>query len=374
MTRRARALREEARALGQTRPGVAAALAEVASLEERFASAHPDWLEARIEARRIRVGPCDRGLEEVWIGDDGEVAFADEGEAAARASGGRDGCVPAAGLALDLARLGEPQLAERLLAAYAGESDDYPLYRVIDCVTRHVACARARACLRNGGAERSHPQAADAGSAAAQGWLALALATSDRPLRPRVVVAFGGLVASGKSTVARALAERIGAPRIVGDHVRAFRMGATPSHEPTAAERLASLEPGFEERLRRTLLAHAACVLDGGRAVVLDAGFARAHQRGAARELAARYGAAFRFVECRVDEATARRRLAARDASPGDHGGWEPIYDAFRARWEAPGAELASEEHIAVDTTRLLAETLEIVAARLPPVSAGARA
>jgi predicted kinase len=53
--------------------------------------------------------------------------------------------------------------------------------------------------------------------------------------------------------------------------------------------------------------------------VVLDAGFPSARRRAAAQDLAQRHGLAFRFVECRVDEATARRRLAAR-AAPDEHG------------------------------------------------------
>jgi predicted kinase len=174
--------------------------------------------------------------------------------------------------------------------------------------------------------------------------------------------------------MARAIADRMASPRIVGDHVRAFRMGATPSHEPTAAERLEGLEPGFDERVARAFFAAAECVLDSGRAVVLDAGFPSARRRAAAQDLAQRHGFAFRFVECRVDEATARRRLAARDAAPDEHGGWRAIYDAYLARWEPPGNDVAPAEHVVVDTTRPLAESLATIEARLPlwPKDSGA--
>jgi uncharacterized protein len=374
LIRRVQNLREEAQALEAASPDQAAALQEVADLQERFVRAHPAWFEARVEGQRIRSGASDLRLAEVWIGDDESVCFAGaESDAARRSRSARDACLPVAGLAVDLGSLGHPKLAERLLAAYAGESDDYGLYRVIDYHEREVACGRVRACLREASGPTAGGRLGEA-PAAAEHWIALARAGARPGAAPAVVVALGGLVASGKSTVARAVAERLGAPRIVGDHVRAFRMGATPNREPSGAERLAGLEPGFDEEVSRALLAHAACVLDGGRDVVLDAGFPSARRRAAARRLAARHGAAFRFVECRVDEATARQRVAARDASPDDHGGWRAIYDGYLARWEPPGAELAPDEWIVVDTTRPLAETLVAIEGRLPgsPAERGA--
>jgi predicted kinase len=371
---RARALRDEVQRLAPRSPQLAAALRGVADLQEGFVAAHPDWIQARLDAQRIRAGASDLYLENVWIDDQGNVTLWDRDRAApGRPLPGRDGCVPVASLSVDLASLGYSEHAERLVAAYAGESDDYALYRVVDYYERDRACARVRERLR--AASRSEAKVAEREAAAADARRLLDVAcTPERRPRPPLVVALGGLVASGKSTVARAIADLMASPRIVGDHVRAFRLGATPSHEPTAAERLEGLEPGFDERVARDLFAAAECVLDSGRAVVLDAGFPSARRRATARALAQRYGLAFRFVECRVDEATARRRLAARDASPDEHGGWRAIYDAYLARWEPPGNDVAPGEHVVVDTRQPLAESLAAIEARLPlwPQEAGA--
>jgi hypothetical protein len=370
---RARTLRDEARILEAERPPLAAALRRVADLQADFAAAHPEWFQARIDTQRIRVGASDRHLENAWIDDDGTVTFAEDDDSSPRRSAaGRDSCIPVAGLSLDLATRGEPELAERLLAAYAGESDDYALYRVIDYYERELACERVLERLRATFA--SEPTIADREVAAEEARLLLDVAATGgrRPMTP-VVVALGGLVASGKSTVARAIADLMASPRIVGDHVRAFRMGATPDHDPTPIERLEGLEPGFDERVDRAFFAAAEHVLDSGRAVVLDAGFPTSCRRAAARNLAQRHQIAFRFIECRVDEATARRRLAARDAVPDEHGGWRAIYDAYLARWEAPENDVAQEEHIVVDTTQPLAESLATIEARLPRGSQGSR-
>jgi hypothetical protein len=269
---RARALRDEALIALAESPQLSAALRSVADLQESFVAAHPDWIQARIDAQRIRAGASDCRLENAWIDDHGNVTLEDHDSAAPR----RDSCVPAAGLSADLARLGYPELAERLLAAYAGESDDYALYRVVDYHVRDRACARAR--------ERQ---------------LDFACTSVRRPLPP-VVVALGGLVASGKSTMARAIADRMVSPRIVGDHVRAFRMGATPSHEPTTAERLGD-SSGLRQARRRAFFAAAECVLDSGRAVVLDAGFPSARRRALLRRTwrAPRACLPLRRVSCR---------------------------------------------------------------------------
>jgi len=364
---RARALRDEARSIDATSPALAAALRSVADLQQRFVATHPDWIQARIDAQRIRAGASDLELAEVWIDARAGVAFArDDAAASPRPLVFRDGCVPVAGLSVDLASLGHPELAERLVAAYAGESDDYALYRVIDYHERDRACVRAQERLRAGSTRGTKLAAREAAAADIRRLLAFAHTTVRRPLLPPVVVALGGLVASGKSTLARAIADRMASPRIVGDHVRAFRMGATPGRAPTLAERLEGLEPGFDELVARAFFAAAECVLDSGRAVVLDAGFPSARRRAAAREMARRHGLPFRFVECRVDAVTARRRLAERDALPDEHGGWRAIYDAYLARWEPPANDVAPEEHVVVDTTRPLGESLAAIEARLP--------
>jgi predicted kinase len=371
---RARALRDEVLRVEAESPQLGAALRSVADIQAGFVAAHPDWIQARIDAQRIRAGASDRHFENVWIDDNGNVTLRDGDSAAPQNSLlGRDGCVPVAGLSVDLASLGYPELAERLLAGYAGESDDYALYRVVDFHARDRACARARERLRAAFAPETTSASPEAAAADAQRLLDFACTTKRRPLPP-VVVALGGLVASGKSTMARAIADRMASPRIVGDHVRASRMGGTPTHEPTAAERLEGLEPGFDERVARAFFAAAECVLDSGRAVVLDAGFPSARRRAAARDRAQRHGLAFRFVECRVDEETARRRLAARDASPDEHAGWRAIYDAYLARWEPPGNDFAPGEHVVVDTTRPLAENLATIEVGLPrwPQDSGA--
>jgi putative hydrolase of the HAD superfamily len=188
-------------------------------------------------------------------------------------------------------------------------------------------------------------------------------ATSD-PDPPVTVVAVGGLVASGKSTIAKALADHMAVPRIVADQVRDELLQGAPGpavHETHWEE---SFGPGFQARVYAELLRRAESVLDSGRTVVLDACFPTVRDRTAARALALRRGLPFCFVECHADGKTQRVRLAERDG-PSPDGGWDKIARALASRWEPPD-ELPEAQHVRLDTARSPAECITELLARLP--------
>src|SRR5262245_36102918 len=117
------------------------------------------------------------------------------------------------------------------------------------------------------------------------------------PRSPRalpVLIAVAGQVATGKSSVAERLAERIGAVRIEADRVHDELLSGAPS----PVERLRGFTPAFEERVYAELRRRASAALTAGGRVILDACFPLDIQRLEARSLARRSGAAFLFVEC----------------------------------------------------------------------------
>jgi hypothetical protein len=338
---------------------------QIATEQKSFLEAHRDWFEARITSGRVREGHGDLHLENVWIDDAGAVLMLGCAEGIESQQGG-DVCAEVAGLSVDLAGRGRTDLAERLLADYAGASDDYALYRVVDFYERDRTCQRAR--LQALLADDPRAKTAERASAARQirRLHQLACATARRPLLPPALVALGGLVASGKSTLARALASRLAAPRVVSDHTRDILLGDTLSRKVHEANWAESLAPGFENAVYDAILQRAELVLDSGRSAVLDGCFGSVRHRRAARALAHRHRVPFRFVECRVDAGTAQRRLAERDvAEPEGHRGWGSIYDALAVRWE-PADEIAPEEHVVLDTARPLEESVAAIEAQLP--------
>lgn len=149
---------------------------------------------------------------------------------------------------------------------------------------------------------------------------------------PAILLALvAGRIASGKSTIARQLAGRLGATLLVADRIR-----------ETA---------GADTAVYAELLRRAGEELAAGRSVVLDAAFPKRALRDEARALAARHGARFRLVECRAGDAAVRERLAARAAAAGlAPKRWLALRDAFDAGFEPP-CELPPAERLQLDTS-----------------------
>jgi predicted kinase len=163
--------------------------------------------------------------------------------------------------------------------------------------------------------------------------------TSGRRSNHPVLVAMSGRVASGKSTLARALSERLDAVRIVGDQVRDELLG--DSREPVHEARwLRAFTPIFEEQGYAEMMRRADRDLATGR--IVDACFPRNAHRLRARSIARRRGAAFALVECCALAPVVETRLVERDRTLRQTG-WKSIHDELAARWE-PVAELAPDE------------------------------
>ena len=327
-------------------------LRELEQQQLHFLALHADRFLARAGANRILAQAVALRLADVVLPAQGPARIEAEREGPPG-----DVCFELAGIALDLriADLAGP--AERLLSHYAGEAEDFEIYDVYDCLECLCALERARSAVRDDVA--GHETA----RALASRLVALTLSGRRTP-GPAVVVAMGGGVASGKSTLARVVAQGMAAPRVVADRVRDQLIRGVPGREQHEAHGWENLQPGFHERVYAETLRRAERVLQSGRAVVVDACFPRARDRAAVRALARRYGAPFRFVECRIDERTQRERLAAREAAAGERG-WLELARSFAAAWE-PASELPGEEHLVLDTARPPDESAAILARCLP--------
>ncbi|MBW2290556.1 MAG: dephospho-CoA kinase, partial [Deltaproteobacteria bacterium] len=108
----------------------------------------------------------------------------------------------------------------------------------------------------------------------------------------RWFVAVGGLVASGKSTVARAIARRLDAECIEADDIR-HEVLDRPTEILHEARWVSDLRPGFGDEVYRELLRRGAEAIAAGRSVVLDGCFPTVAWRESARLLALGFGARF---------------------------------------------------------------------------------
>ncbi|QPV61417.1 AAA family ATPase [Halosimplex litoreum] len=154
---------------------------------------------------------------------------------------------------------------------------------------------------------------------------------------PRLVVQCG-LPGVGKSTVARAIADRLDGERIRSDAVRREVVD-----DPTYSR-------AEKERVYGALLERAREALADGRPVVLDATFERRARRDDAAALAEAVGADLTLVRVVCDDEVARRRIRDREDDPSEAD--VSVYENALDRFEPP-----ERDHVTVDNSGDLATT-----------------
>jgi predicted kinase len=164
----------------------------------------------------------------------------------------------------------------------------------------------------------------------------------------------GGLMGTGKSTLAHQLSELLSAEVISSDVVRQqgdakANNGATPS---AFGEGKYSWEDRQETYLK--LMTTASATFARNRAVILDATFSKQEMRKLAQELATQSAAQLVQVECECSRSEAIRRIRDRVAEGKSYSEARPeLYDQQAAEAEPPLSEVPL---VKVDTTLALAQ------------------
>jgi aminoglycoside phosphotransferase family enzyme/predicted kinase len=317
-----------------------------------------DRFEARIDQGRIRDGHGDLRLEHVYF-DGGDPIVLDCIEFNERFRMG-DVASDVAFLAMELDGRARSELAESFVGRFALESDDYDLYGIVDFYRCYRAWVRGKVAAFLAGDPSTPPEKAARKAREAQALFTLAQRHAGPPGPPGPVVAVGGLIGTGKTVLAEALARALGLPVVQSDRTRKWLVGVAATDRASAAAYGADVsDRTFAELFRR-----AAVVLASGRGIILDATFRARELRRQARELARRVGAPFLFVETTCDDATLRERLRRRAAGPSVSDATEDLVDRMRQEFE-PVTELAGTERLVVDTTTPLETRVELVSRAL---------
>src|SRR5262245_11412722 len=248
-------------------------------------------------------------------------------------------------LAMDLDRLGRPDLARAFVDAYVAESGDRELRTLLPFYCAYRACVRGAVeglKARQPDVDRAEREAA---VARARQYFDLAQRYAWQAQGP-AVIACCGLSGSGKTTLAGALAEATGFTHVSSDILR--------RHEPRRAAPTDLYAPAARAAVYAQLLGEAEGALARGRGVVADATFIRRANRDAFAATAERYGRPCLFLECTADPAPIRRRLDARQGGPSD-ARWATYLEQQANR----DAFTAQEHHRSVDTTGRLDDVLE---------------
>jgi hypothetical protein len=352
----------------QTRQSAAAHLdpKEIAAIEQwqlGFLQRHGARFAERAARGRIRDGHGDLRLEHCYLDDSGGVQIIDCIEFSDRFRYG-DVCADLAFLSMDLDWHERHDLSEALLAAYACAADDYDLYGVVDFYESYRAYVRGKVSGMLEADLGADPEVRARAGREARKFYLLAEACTREPIAAPGVYAVGGVIASGKSTFAQALATRIGAPVVEADRVRKFLGGASPTTPFSDAAFSGHYDADTTARTYAELVRRADVVLASGRSVIVDASFRDREQRLAAMALARRHCVPFTFFECETPLSVCKERLALRALGPSISDGRAEVFDSFVASYQ-PVDELPAELHVRVDTSRPVAESLAQVENRL---------
>jgi aminoglycoside phosphotransferase family enzyme/predicted kinase len=266
-----------------------------------------------------------------------------------------DPVADAAFLAMDLAFHGRRDLARTFAEAYFRESADERGRELLSFYTAYRAVVRAKV----EGFELSQKEIPEAERDSAMvraraHWL-LALGELEDPRWKPCLVLVGGLPGTGKSTVARGLAQRAGFTVIRSDVVRKELAGVLANGRAAAPFGGGIYSSEWTERTYGECLRRAEQLLFEGERVVIDATFGEEKMRQAFLEAVNRWAVPALFLVCQADREAVRNRLASRkgDASDAD---WE-IYQKAAERWEEP-SPATREAVYKVDTAGSPEETL----------------
>jgi uncharacterized protein len=126
-----------------------------------------------------------------------------------------------------------------------------------------------------------------------------------------MVVVFG-LMGTGKTTLARALGEKLGWPVVHSDFVRKCLAGLEPTVPVVEEFGQGIYRESFSRQTYAEMLRRARQHLDEAPGVILDGSYKRAAEREGVRRAAWEWGAAVVFVLCACPKHVMRERLSRR--------------------------------------------------------------
>lgn len=294
----------------------------------QYLALHQPLLAQRVRERRIIDGHGDLRCENICMTKPVNVFDCVEFEPAFRCA---DLANDFSFLVMDLEFRGRNDLADALVARYRQTFRDPTFDRVLAFYKCHRSLVRGKV---RGFAWLQHPTTAQGRTirALSRQHFQLAKRYAAQFAPPRLLVV-GGLIGTGKSTLARALAEGLGATWLRTDEIRLQEFAHLRRRGQGFSEGLYA--PRVSELVYQRLMQRARTLLRDGRSVVCDGMFATAAGREQLRRIARRQHASFHFFECVVPRAVALRRIAKRAAAKSDISEAHPEhYDRLKAGFE----------------------------------------
>jgi uncharacterized protein len=321
---------------------------------DHFYAQHKRLFAARIKERRIRDCHGDLHLEHIHLTPRALhiydcIEFNDRFRYV-------DVANDAAFLAMDLDYEGRPDLARHFASQMATALKDDGMPRLMDFYKCYRAYVRGKVESLHSVASAAPEEERQAAAERARRYFRLALQYAVAGSHP-MVLAMMGRIASGKSTLARALGRELGWEVYSSDYARK-RLAGFPLYErSSAAARKRLYSAATTEKTYDRLLATAEAQVAQGHSVILDATFARpAHRRLLAKRLG-KSRIAWRVLEAHASDAIVKRRLRVRETQTDEVSDARLEDFAALTRLYEPPVELPADRLLRISTAGPLAQT-----------------
>lgn len=261
-------------------------------------------------------------------------------------------------LLMDLDYHDQSHFAELFLNEYVAVTGDREIVRLLDFYKVYRAFVRGKvASFRLNDPAIPEPERQTARETASRYFRLARGYVLRRRLSPALFITCG-LMGSGKSTVAAALARDLGLASTSSDAIRKELTSTPPRLHHRAGYGEGIYTPAITAATYQAMLTRAEAALRSGQGMIVDASFRSKGDRAMFHNLAGRIGVPFCIIHTSCPERTVRQRLDDRVLRPQEvsDGRWE-LFHRQKEGFEPPDAE--EGRVIFVDTSRPIADTID---------------